>query len=725
MNIDDKIGTHTSNPPANKGDNNLKNSDNDIENELENNENVASKRMGVSNNNNDNLWLQAGRIVRDWESSHNRSLRGTNKDIALKTAYLQLSQKRGIVRRDLQNWYNYNPNYARRKIYILQKDLGLLVPLSSHRRIGRFQQYCISTELDKFHEEIQNTRAGVDGSSVGGDGQTPRMLIQYLVAILSRKKATFHKLQLYTELPSELYEDLKWAIPSPRNKGKIGEFQIEHRRLVKFEIYPEGGTYISMSSTANAYELHTPKGLVDFFSSLGEARSTLKAECRDRHRVPPVTSWKLKGFDKDKTISLLELEKDFPQVMKFWSSEGIKIEYLGEVFQIYGKIMPETGPAFRFEVQPTVEDPEKDLTEVIFKETLSEKDASAVSERIYELQKRVERLEGSKSGINNNNLPKHIAESKETVVDTTTTTADIFSGQQQDSLASPNSKPQTTIAPSSLEKDLTGKLDITQDTLEVTSAASLYERKKSKPRISTGARSLDELLGGGIETGAVTEFFGKAGSGKTQLCFTIAANAQQALSSHDGQTSKVIYFDAERTFRPERIGDIARSRGLDPISISNNISVVNPKNALQLEQLVEKWLPEFLKQNHDDNFRIVIIDSIMSLHRAEFRGRESLHERQQGLNLIMHALKAIADKSNIAVIVTNQLVDEPDYSFPDRTTKAAGGNIIAHSSTHRIMFKLASGDNRIARMVNSPCYPVREVLFRITHQGVADVPTSE
>ncbi len=724
MDIDEEMGSHTSNLPVNKESNILKNSHNDVESKTQNNENVALKRIGVSNNNNYNNWLQAGKIVRDWESSRHRSLHGRNKDIALKTAYLQLVQKRGIVRRDLQNWYNYNPNYARRKIYILQKNLGLLVPLGGHPRIGRLQQYCISTELDKFHEEIQHTHAGVDDSSAEDDDQAHRTLIQYLVSTLRSRKLTFHKLQLHTELPSELYEDLAWAIPSPKNKAKVKEFRIEHRRSVTFEIYPEGGTNINMSSTANAYELHTPKGLVDFFSSLGEARSILKTECHDVHRIPHVASWKLKAFDKDKTISLLEVEEDIPQVIRFWSSEGIKVEYLGKVFQIYGKVMPETGPAFRFEVQSSVEDPEKDLTEVIFKETLSEEDSSAAFQSIHELQKRVERLEDNEHRIKTDNSQKNSgAESKE-IVDVTTTTTDIFSGQQEGSISSPNSKFETTIAPSSQEKDLDGKLDTLQDTVELASAASLYEKKRTKPRISTGAKSLDELLGGGIETEAVTEFFGKAGSGKTQLCFTIAVNAQQGLSMHDGRASKVIYFDTERTFRAERIREIAKSRGLGPISISNNISVVHPKNALQLEQLIEKWLPEFLKQNHDDNIRLVIVDSIMSLHRAELRGRESLHERQQGLNLIMYVLKTIADKFNIAVIVTNQLVDAPDYLFADPSTKAAGGNIIAHASTHRIMFKLA-GDNRIARMVNSPCCPMREVLFRITHQGIADTPITE
>jgi len=50
------------------------------------------------------------------------------------------------------------------------------------------------------------------------------------------------------------------------------------------------------------------------------------------------------------------------------------------------------------------------------------------------------------------------------------------------------------------------------------SALEVYERRKKIRRISTGVRALDELLGGGIETRAVTEIAGEFGSGKTQLC---------------------------------------------------------------------------------------------------------------------------------------------------------------------------------------------------------------
>jgi hypothetical protein len=398
VNVDEEIGNLKGTWTSEEESTSSENSNNYGNNEVKTQENVAAKRTEVNiyEEDNNSRWLQATKIVKDWESAHHRYLRGKNKDIALKAAYIQLTQKRGIVRLDLQKWYNYDSNYARRKIYLLQKELGLLVPLKGRHRIGRFQQYCISTELDKFNED-QNIDRGIDDSIVEREGQGRRTLIQHLVSTLSKRKPTFHKLYLYAKLPPELYDDLNWAVPSSRNKAKVKEFPIEHRRSVRFEIYPEGTAGIYMVSTANAYELHTPKGLIDFFSSLGEARSILKAECKDLRRIPPVNSWKLKMFDKDKTILVSELEKDIPQVMRLWSDEGIRVEHLGEVFQIYGKVMPETGSAFRFEAQSTVDDPEEEqLTETLIKETFPEIKFKTAFDMINDLKKRVERLESNK-----------------------------------------------------------------------------------------------------------------------------------------------------------------------------------------------------------------------------------------------------------------------------------------------------------------------------------------
>lgn len=45
-------------------------------------------------------------------------------------------------------------------------------------------------------------------------------------------------------------------------------------------------------------------------------------------------------------------------------------------------------------------------------------------------------------------------------------------------------------------------------------------------QLTTGSGELDKLLGGGIETGAITELFGEFRTGKSQLCHMLAVTCQ-------------------------------------------------------------------------------------------------------------------------------------------------------------------------------------------------------
>ncbi len=97
-----------------------------------------------------------------------------------------------------------------------------------------------------------------------------------------------------------------------------------------------------------------------------------------------------------------------------------------------------------------------------------------------------------------------------------------------------------------------------------------FNRLKCIGRISTGSKQLDNLLlCGGIETQAVTEFYGDYGLG-TQICHTLSAIIPQD-NSQGGLCSKSIYLDTEGNFRPERIFEIAKARGFDPDMTLDNI----------------------------------------------------------------------------------------------------------------------------------------------------------
>jgi DNA repair protein RadA len=249
---------------------------------------------------------------------------------------------------------------------------------------------------------------------------------------------------------------------------------------------------------------------------------------------------------------------------------------------------------------------------------------------------------------------------------------------------------------------------------EFLTADAALEKRKAMLRCSTGSRALDELFLGGIETQAVTEFYGEFGSGKSQICHTLCATARQSIDS-GGMDSGVIYIDTEGTFRPERVDQIARARGLDHRYVLKSVAVCKVYNSSHLELIVKDlggYVNEF-------KAKLVIIDSIISLHRAEFLGRGTLANRQQKLNGMLHKLIRLAEIFNIAVVITNQVQSSPDTFFGD-PTKAAGGNILGHSSTYRIYLR-KSGENRVAKMMDSPYHPYSDTRFTLNEKGTDDI----
>ena len=253
---------------------------------------------------------------------------------------------------------------------------------------------------------------------------------------------------------------------------------------------------------------------------------------------------------------------------------------------------------------------------------------------------------------------------------------------------------------------------------EFITAEAALRKRRSLLRCSTGSGVLDELFLGGIETQAVTEFYGEFGSGKSQICHTLCITAGQPVES-GGLDSGVIYVDTEGTFRPERLEQIARERGVDPLHALKNVAVCKVYNSAHLE-LIVKNLGKYVD---DYKAKLVIIDSIISLHRAEFAGRGTLADRQQRLNSIMHKLLRIAEIYNIALVVTNQVQSAPDTFFGD-PTKPTGGNVIGHASTYRVYLR-KSGENRIAKMIDSPYHPYSEVRFTVNEKGADNLDESK
>jgi len=244
------------------------------------------------------------------------------------------------------------------------------------------------------------------------------------------------------------------------------------------------------------------------------------------------------------------------------------------------------------------------------------------------------------------------------------------------------------------------------------SGMELLKKREQVMKISTGSKAFDDMLGGGFETGAITECFGQYGSGKTQIGHALAVNCQK-----DDPEAVAVYIDTENTFRPERIVQFAKGAGLDPEQVLRNIKVARAFNSDHQMLLAEK-VEELVKQGV--KVRLVVVDSLTAHFRAEFVGRGTLAERQQKLNKHMHTLAKLADMHNICVYVTNQVMAKPDQFFGD-PTEAIGGNIVGHNSTFRIYLRRGKKGTRVAKLVDAPNLGDAECVFMITEDRISDV----
>lgn len=246
-------------------------------------------------------------------------------------------------------------------------------------------------------------------------------------------------------------------------------------------------------------------------------------------------------------------------------------------------------------------------------------------------------------------------------------------------------------------------------------AKDVLKKREKLGKITTCSKSLDALLGGGVETQAITEMHGAYGSGKSQLAHQLSVSAQLP-ADKGGLEGKAIFIDTEQTFRPERIKQMANGLGLDSEKVLESIFVARAYNSDHQVILIEK-AEELIKK---EDVKLIVVDSLTSAFRSDYTGRGTLADRQQKLNRHMHKLQRLADVHNLAVYVTNQVMSRPDVLFGDPTAPI-GGHIVGHQATYRVYLRKSKEDKRIAKLIDSPNLPEGEVVFRVLTEGIRDV----
>jgi recombination protein RecA len=179
--------------------------------------------------------------------------------------------------------------------------------------------------------------------------------------------------------------------------------------------------------------------------------------------------------------------------------------------------------------------------------------------------------------------------------------------------------------------------------------------KMSVEVVPTGSIALDLALGvGGIPRGRITEIFGPESSGKTTLCYHVAANAQRA-------GGIVAFIDAEHALDPT----YARNVGVDV----EELLVSQPDTGEQALEIAET----LIRSNGVD---VVIVDSVAALvPRAEIEG--DMGDSHVGLQarLMSQALRKLTgaiNRSNTALIFTNQLREKIGVMFGNPETTPGG-----------------------------------------------------
>jgi RecA/RadA recombinase len=241
------------------------------------------------------------------------------------------------------------------------------------------------------------------------------------------------------------------------------------------------------------------------------------------------------------------------------------------------------------------------------------------------------------------------------------------------------------------------------------SAAEVSNEEQKKERLSTGSKNIDFLLDGGLECGAITQFYGASKVGKTHLCHMLCT----VLPLH----YKSLYIDTQDGFSPTKIKFMAQARQLNLDKVLENILVAKTDTTTKLDYCIKSAQS---KIDSEPDTRLLIVDSITHLYKVEYTERSQLPERQSKLNKILHMLSTIAHKNDIAAVITNQVHSNPmHYSEADKL-QAIGGNVLSYSSKYIVNIEDYGFQYRRARLEKSPIRPSTSVPLMVDGMGFKD-----
>jgi len=216
-------------------------------------------------------------------------------------------------------------------------------------------------------------------------------------------------------------------------------------------------------------------------------------------------------------------------------------------------------------------------------------------------------------------------------------------------------------------------------------------------RLPLDCKPLDELLGGGLEFGIITEVYGEGGTGKTNICL-------QAARSCALRGKKVVFIDSEAVSR-ERLLQIC---GNDK-KIVENILFFFPYSLQEQEEVVRKAIKI--------DAGLIILDSANLYYRLDMNEDEGAATRSLTRQLVN--LQIAARRKDIPVLITSQV-----YSVGN-DVKPFGGRSMDHMAKTIIRLDKVKGkrtdgkEERIATLIKHRSQPGgKSKKFLITSSGL-------
>lgn len=218
-------------------------------------------------------------------------------------------------------------------------------------------------------------------------------------------------------------------------------------------------------------------------------------------------------------------------------------------------------------------------------------------------------------------------------------------------------------------------------------------------RIPLECRPIDDLLGGGFETGCITLLFGEAGSGKTNVCLQLARNVVRS-------GKKVIYIDTEGVSM-DRLEQIC---GEDFETVVKNILITEPYSLEEQEKLIDKAIKI---AETSEEVGLIVVDSVTMYYRLTLR--EEVREDRYKLARQIAKLMRVSRKVGIPILATSQV-------YTDIETGAflpLGGHTLLHSAKTIVRLDKVGASARSATLIKHRSEEEgRRAKVRITEGGL-------